>query len=195
MILSNKEILNAIAEGIIEISPTPSTPSLENPESPWNTSSLDLRLSDVLSRPKVREGAAPFTYDLRHGGIAAFLKDNYETKAIDPEGGYSLQPNKFVLSNTLEKIHLKINPNGPNYAARVEGRSSFARCGLLVHFTAPTIHAGFAGPITLELMNLGANSITLFPNMPICQLIFEKVEGQIAFTPSQFQNQSSPEGT
>jgi deoxycytidine triphosphate deaminase len=48
----------------------------------------------------------------------------------------------------------------------VEGKSSYARCGLLVHFTAPTIHTGFAGTITLELINLGLCKIPS-PNAPI----------------------------
>ena len=62
-------------------------------------------------------------------------------------------------------------------AARVEGKSSLARFGLLAHFTAPTIHAGFEGHITLEMMNLGPSPIILTPGMAICQLILEQVHG------------------
>lgn len=109
-------------------------------------------------------------------------------------GGFALEPGKFVISNTLERVSLPICPTRPCYSARVEGRSSYARVGLLVHFTAPTIHAGFDGTITLELMNFGSNSIMLYPDIYICQLIFEKVDGEIIFEPSQFQGQTSPEG-
>jgi dCTP deaminase len=56
----------------------------------------------------------------------------------------------------------------PSYAARVEGRSSHARRGILVHFTAPTIHSGFKGPIALEIKNLRATAIDLTPNVYIC---------------------------
>jgi dCTP deaminase len=77
----------------------------------------------------------------------------------------------------------------------VEGKSSLARIGLGVHVTAPTIHAGFEGLITLEIKNHGTAAIRLRPGMPICQLIFESVFG----TPSVvlegiFQNQQSVSG-
>ena len=105
-----------------------------------------------------------------------------------------LAPNKFVLGNTLERVHLPIREGRPCYAARIEGRSSFARVGLLVHFTAPTIHAGFEGTITLEMINLAEYPISLFQGMEICQLIFESV-GSTPFTnPSEFHGQSTPAG-
>jgi len=152
---------------------------------------LDLRLSNTISIPKESQ---PFVYDLRKGGIASFLTDAYETHPINPVGGFALEPGRFVLSNTLERINLPIISGETCYSARVEGRSSYARIGLLIHFTAPTIHAGFKGTITLELMNFGKNPIILYPEINICQLIFEKVTGEILFTPSQFQGQVTPEG-
>jgi len=91
-------------------------------------------------------------------------------------------------------VNLPIQDKAPCYAARVEGKSSFARIGLLIHFTAPTIHAGFSGTITLELMNFGKNPIMLYRRMYVCQLIFEKVCGEVIFSPSQFQGQTTPEG-
>ncbi|MCX5634727.1 MAG: hypothetical protein NTW55_02640 [Planctomycetota bacterium] len=85
--------------------------------------------------------------------------------------------------------------NGPPYlAARIEGKSSRARCGVLVHFTAPTVHAGWKGRLTLEMINLGLAPFLLTPDMPIAQLILEEVKGRIELMPSQFQNQSSPTG-
>lgn len=191
MILSNSETLRAIREGHIIIDPQPPIPTFDNPQNPYNTTALDLRMGDTLSIPKKNQ---PFSFDLRKGGIAPFLKQVYEPHRISDHGGFSLEPGMFVISNTLEKVTLPINPGSPCYAARVEGKSSFARIGLLIHFTAPTIHAGFSGTITLELLNLGTNSIMLYPGMYICQLIFEKVCGEIIFTPSQFQGQTTPEG-
>jgi dCTP deaminase len=90
---------------------------------------------------------------------------------------------------------LPIGDGGPWLAARVEGRSSYARCGLLVHFTAPTIHAGIDGTITLELINLGSLDIMLYPGMPICQLILEKLDAKPFANESQFQGQTRPGGT
>lgn len=189
MILSNVEILKALKKGHIVITPSPEISSIDKPGSPLNTTALDLRLSGTISIPK--EGQ-PFAFDLSKGGIAPFLKDVYDARPIDPDGGFNLKPGKFVLSNTMEQVHFPIIPEGPSYSGRIEGRSSYARTGLLVHFTAPTIHAGYDGPITLELMNWGNNDIVLRPGAYICQLIFEKVYGEIVFTPSQFHRQKTP---
>jgi dCTP deaminase len=68
-------------------------------------------------------------------------------------------------------------PASSRFAARIEGKSGLARLGLVVHLTAPTIHAGFKGQIQLEMVNLGPNEIILDVGMPICQLIFEMTLG------------------
>jgi dCTP deaminase len=65
---------------------------------------------------------------------------------------------------------------------------------VLVHFTAPTIHAGFEGTIALELVNLGVQPFLLYPDLYICQLLFEPVEGEIVPTVNQFRGQRSPTG-
>ena len=82
----------------------------------------------------------------------------------------------------------------PALAARIEGKSSRARFGLLVHFTAPTIHAGWAGRITLEMMCLGRHPLRIYPRMPVCQLIVEEVLGQPIVGTSEFQGQQRPTG-
>jgi dCTP deaminase len=107
-----------------------------------------------------------------------------------------LQPNKFILARTVEKVAFPLcdTVGCTTFAARVEGKSSFARCGLLVHFTAPTIHAGFTGTITLEIINLGPFPIILEPKMYICQLIIEEVSGNPTDAPNQFRGQSAPAG-
>jgi dCTP deaminase len=104
----------------------------------------------------------------------AEFRDKYTKKKILTDKGYVLAPDAFVLAWTHEKIVLL---NHSRIAARVEGKSSLARLGLAVHVTAPTIHAGFEGPIQLELCNHGLFSIRLTPGMPICQLIFEMTFG------------------
>jgi dCTP deaminase len=85
-------------------------------------------------------------------------------------------------------------PIAGGLAARIEGKSSFARCGLLVHFTAPTVHAGFDGTLTLEMINLGNAGIALYEGMSISQLILETVVGDPQAHPSQFQGQATPAG-
>jgi len=104
----------------------------------------------------------------------AEFRDKYTKRKILTKEGYVLAPNAFILAWTHEKINL---PSHSRIAARVEGKSSLARLGLAVHVTAPTIHAGFEGPIQLELCNHGLFSIRLTPDMPICQLIFEMTFG------------------
>ena len=95
---------------------------------------------------------------------------------------------------TRERVTLPIIENRQSLAARIEGRSSFARCGMLVHFTAPTIHAGFSGTITLEIANLGTMSIVLYPDARVCQLIIEQVCGVPFRNDSQFQGQATAGG-
>ena len=189
MILSNSAILKAIKSKRIIIDPKPQYLA-GDPNNLFDSSSLNLRLGDTISLPNEKH---PMAFDLRQPGIATLLTKIYERHSITLKGGFTLEPGTFALAQTFEKVTLP--PKGkPCYAARIEGRSSFARCGLLVHFTAPTIHAGFSGRITLELKNLGSYPIVLFPKLLICQLIFETVEGNVMVAPSQFQNQTTPEG-
>jgi len=193
MILSNVAIYAAIDAGdiIIRPEPTPRLRSLANPDSPYDTMSVNLRLSAQLNLANQRK---PFSFDLREKGLPDFLKQAYTAEQMG-SGGFTLDPGLFVLGNTVEEVQLPIREGRPVYAARVEGRSSFARCGLVVHFTAPTIHAGFSGTITLEMLNLGKHSIVLFPGLEICQLIFELVQGTPVRANSEFQGQQTPAGT
>lgn len=193
MILSNVEIHKAIDDGDLVIDPEPAIrfPTIDNPDSPYGTSALNLRLGPRLS---IADKSHPLVLDLRKGGIATLLTKIYKEETI-PASGYALPPNTFVLGQTIERIHLPMRSERACLAARVEGRSSFARCGMLVHFTAPTIHAGFEGTITLEIINLGMHPIMLYPEMEICQLIFEQVLGTPRNAPSQFQGQTTPAGT
>lgn len=93
-----------------------------------------------------------------------------EPSRISVGGVFTLQPGDFVLTQVAQFIKL------PDYlAGRVEGRTRFARVGLEVHSTAPTIRAGWAGHITLELKNVGPLIFTLSPGDRICQVILERV--------------------
>ena len=193
MILSNEGIQQALDAGDLAITPEPSPRRLsaDQRSCPYDTCSVNLRLGTHISIPKK---GRPITLDLRKGGVGAFLPELYETVRLDPDGGYALRPNVFILGQTLERVHLPMREDRPCYAARIEGRSSFARIGLLVHFTAPTIHAGFEGTIALEMINLAEYPISLFPGMEICQLIIEQVSTTPFSNPSDFQSQSMPTG-
>ncbi|HRX85099.1 MAG TPA: dCTP deaminase [Phycisphaerae bacterium] len=193
MILSNVSIHCALDEGrlIITPEPEPRVKSSEHADCPYSTSAVDLLLGDEVAF--FREGLA-VNIDLRRGGFADLFGPNSESRKITREQPYALAPNRLVLGRTRELIELPIVDSGPCLAARVEGKSSYARCGLLVHFTAPTIHAGFRGTITLELINLGPIPILLYPDAPICQLVLEEVHGRPFRNDSAFQGQRTPGG-
>jgi len=160
-------------------------------KSPFQTSAVDLRLGNEIAYFK--EGI-PAQIDLRKGDFNAMFGPLSNSRTLTDEQPYVLRPGKLVLGKTREVVELPLIDGQTSLAARVEGKSSYARCGLLVHFTAPTVHAGFAGTITLELINLGPLDIALYPSMPICQLIIEQVHGTPFRNDSQFQNQSRPGG-
>lgn len=191
MILSNTSIVEAIKSGRLKIDPSPPLDPGARP--PFNTSAIDLTLGDEVSVPV--EGPRPFVVDLTKGKFAELFNDsNFRTYSLSPSQPYILRPRTLVLAQTRERITLSIIDGVTALAARVEGRSGWARCGLLVHCTAPTIHAGFEGTITLEIYNLGNFEICLQRHAPVCQLILEEVEGTPAMNPSDFRGQSTPGG-
>jgi dCTP deaminase len=193
MILSNEGIKRALQDGEIQIEPAPR-------EDQYTTSALDLVIgSEFLCWDQVRLNVPGVKVELNLSEqnfqltAGAYLK----TRPNEPDGCFVFPPyakeSIHILGITKERVYLKL---GSKIAARVEGRSSLARLGLLVHLTAPTIHAGFAGNITLEMINHGPFYLKLIPNATrICQLIFERLEsspeGDIR---TAFQGQSKPSG-
>lgn len=192
MILSNTEIYRALDDGRIVLKPEPAPrTSTGVSNSPFNSSSVDLTLEAVVSLP--RDGLS-IMLDPAVGNMRDTIGMLYDHQQIPPSG-FRLSKGQLALGQTRERVELPLVPDGQTQlAARVEGRSSMARCGLLVHFTAPTIHAGFSGTITLEMMNLGPTDILLTPGMRICQLIVEHVVGHPDRRDSMFQNQATPSG-
>jgi len=193
MILSNLEIQNALDKGRLVIDPQPSPRKLDPGVKycPYNTTAVDLKLHNEISIPK----AGTFAYDLtKPGSVSDFLARNSKKLFLTEEQPFPLEPKQFVLAKTFEKIGLPTDKGPPYLAARIEGKSSRSRCGVLVHFTAPTVHTGWNGHLTLEIINLGPTTFLLRPEMPIAQLIVEQVKGELFPNPSQFQNQSTPEG-
>ncbi|HOA85827.1 MAG TPA: dCTP deaminase [Microbacteriaceae bacterium] len=85
----------------------------------------------------------------------------------DPDEPFILHPGEFVLGATFEQVTLP-----DDIAARLEGKSSLGRLGLLTHSTAGFIDPGFSGHVTLELSNVATLPIKLWPGMKIGQLCF-----------------------
>lgn len=162
MILTDREIQSSILAGQIDIDPRP-------PVEAYSSTSLDLTLAEPadiwkqLGGQPIRPASKGYSFnELKHRKDRVSLR-NFEFK-----------PGMFLLAWTKETVFLK---NTSRFAARVEGKSGLARLGLGVHLTAPTIHAGFKGPIQLEMYNAGPNDIILDEGMAICQLIFEVTFG------------------
>ncbi len=151
MLLSDRSIVDLVRKGEIIIEPFD--------ESMLGPSSLDLRLgSEFLVFERTRIDVID-----PHKPIEKF------TKSIKVNEGeyFVIHPGEFVLATTLEYIKL------PNYiAARIEGRSSLARLGLIIHSTGGFVDAGFEGQLTLEMSNLNIVPVKLFPSMKIAQIAF-----------------------
>ncbi len=90
-----------------------------------------------------------------------------ELVEIPDEGVFILHPGEFVLGTTLERVKLP-----DDLVARLEGKSSLGRLGLLIHSTAGFVDAGWDGQLTLELSNVASLPITLYPKMKIGQISF-----------------------
>lgn len=187
MILSNVEIVRCLSNKEFSIT---SLAGMDPSQKPFNTSAVDLRLADEIVIPKLD---TPTQLDLDNGNIAHFLASHSDSCTISDHQPFSLRHGQFVLAKTLERVNFPITDE-KCYSARVEGKSSLSRCGILVHFTAPTIHAGFAGTITLEITNLGPQTFLLKPRMFVCQLIIEEVKGCPIGAPNQFSGQTSAVG-
>lgn len=193
MILSNDGIKRALQEGALEISPTPS-------DTQYTTSAVDLFLGDEFHawddqklkfsgfRPELDLSQQEFAKTAR--AFLVPLKKQDDGSVIFPP--FSEQP-WHMLAITRERIRLNRNYK---LAARVEGRSSLARIGIIVHLTAPTIHAGFNGKITLEMINFSPFYLKMVPHKTrICQLIVERLESEPTLEISTvFQGQTVPSG-
>ena len=180
MILTDREIQAFLASKQIIIDPNP-------PPNAFSSTSLDLTLDEPGEIWKAMPGQPIRPND--PGYSFRSLDARKDKVKLD---AYPFKSQSLLLAWTKEEIHL---PYTSRIAARVEGKSSLARLGLLVHMTAPTIHAGFRGQIQLEMYNLGPYDIILDHGMTICQLIFEISFG----TPAkgyggQFSGQSAPPG-
>ena len=122
--------------------------------------------TDNLITPYKEENLQACSYDLTLSN--QFSKDGTR---LDGEY-YTLEPNEFILASTNETLNIP-----SNLCARVEGKSSLGRIGLMVHSTAGFIDPGFKGSVTLELYNLGVRSIVLHKGARVSQVCFMRLDG------------------
>jgi len=150
-VLSDGTIRRLVAEGRVRIDPW--DPGLVQP------ASVDLRLGGSFRvfhnhRVPVIDLAAPPTN----------LTEHVE---VEDGGSFVIHPGEFVLGRTQEWVELP-----DDIVARIEGKSSLGRLGLIVHATAGFVDPGWKGTLTLEITNLTRVPIVLWPGKPIAQLSF-----------------------
>ena len=156
-ILGRQAILQAIEQGAISI--TPFTPELVGP------ASIDLTLASTFRVfRKVHQ-----VIEVRENTDYRELTDKIEV----PSGKHILiMPGETVLGITRERIRL-----GPGLCGWLEGRSRFARLGLMVHISAPFMGPGIDSQQVLEMSNFGPAPLEVYPGIPICQFVFQKLDG------------------
>ena len=183
MVLSDRSIKEEIARGRIAFEPLDMDCI--------QPASVDIHLDKKLLVFKTWRH--PFYIDVRQN-----LEDLTEMVEIGEEKPFFLQPGEFVLASTLECITLP-----DDIVARLEGKSSLGRIGLLIHSTAGYVDPGWTGHLTLELSNVAKLPITLYYRMRIGQVSFlrltsavekpygaqglgSKYQGQTEPTPSRY---------
>lgn len=130
-------------------------------------SSMDLRLGYEFGVLNTRKIEMVDTKDMKK------YSDYMKKEKHSTEEGVIVHPGEFILGSTLETVNVP-----SDLVARVEGRSSYGRLGIIVHATAGYIDPGFEGDITLEIQNLGNAPVKLYPEDRVCQIVFETMTGE-----------------
>ena len=177
MVLSDRSIKEELDAGRIVIEPLQ--------ESDIQPASVDIHLDKAVL--VFRNSTEPYI-DVRKD-----LSDLTERLEIDAEKPFILHPGEFVLGSTVERIELPTD-----IVARLEGKSSLGRIGLVIHSTAGYIDPGWKGQLTLELTNVARLPITLYYGMRIGQISFQRMTTEVdrpygsSELGSRYQGQSDP---
>lgn len=172
--LIDRQIAAAIEAGDLTIDP------LEGYLSRIQPASLDVRLGNTFATLIRRQ----------HAQIDPKVdqREYWRFDEIDDEGHYVVHPGELILAATKEKIGLS-----DDLLARVEGKSSLGRLGVLVHATAGFIDPGWASAaITLEISTVIGIPVKLYPGMPIAQLAFQRVESVAMGYSGKYVGQGAP---
>jgi dCTP deaminase len=156
-VLGREAILQALEQGTISI--TPFRQELVGP------ASVDLTLATTFRVfRKVHQ-----VIEVREHTDYRELTDKIEV----PHGQHILiMPGETILGITRERLRL-----GPGLCGWLEGRSRFARLGLMVHISAPFMGPGIDSQQVLEMSNFGPAPLAVYPGIAICQFVFQKLEG------------------
>jgi dCTP deaminase len=180
MILSDKDIKKALKAGRIKITPKP------NLKIQLGSCSIDLRLGREFGIFNHSKYAFIDPRDPKR------VKDLMEKIVIKKGEPFVLQPHDFVLATTMESFELP-----DDLIARLEGRSSLGRLGIVVHSTASVFDPGWNGKVVMELGNLGRMPVALYPGMRVCALTFEELssEAEVPYTKkktAKYKRQQTP---
>lgn len=181
MVLSDKDIKSYLKSGKIKITPLPDL------KTALGSCSVDLRLGRSF---RVFEHSRFAYIDPHDKRLSDEITKLVEVKEKEP---FILQPADFVLATTIESFTL------PDYLlARLEGRSSLGRLGIVVHSTASIFEPGWQGKVVMELGNLGRMPVALYPGMRVCALTFEKLTtpAEVPYNrkkSAKYLNQNSPQ--
>ncbi|MBI2857655.1 MAG: dCTP deaminase [Chloroflexi bacterium] len=157
MVLSDRDIKKCLENGRIKVSPAPDLASQLGP------CSIDLRLADTFR--VFERSRAPYI-----DTFSTACEDLMREVVVKQREMFIMQPGELVLASTYENLEL-----ADDLLARLEGRSSLARLGIIVHGTAGVFEPGWRGRPTLELGNLGPMPVALHPLMRICSFTFEEL--------------------
>ena len=163
MVLSDRDIRKHLESGKIRI-----TPAIDL-TTQLGSCSVDFRLGTKF---RVFEHSRFAYIDLRKGVDVDEIMREVE---IGPEESFTLHPGQLVLGMTIESLELS-----PDLLARLEGRSSLGRLGIIVHGTASVFDPGWIGNPTLELGNVGILPVSLYAGMRICSFTFEQLSSPVS---------------
>lgn len=145
MLMSDYGMMELMAEKAFSISPVPSDELIQ-------PASIDIRMGGQVKR-QMKTGFA----------VSRTVPPVFDTPWEDEV--FTLYPGEFYLANTYEDFNV-----GPGVALKLEGKSSWARVGLMVHSTAGWIDPGFEGQITLEMKVIGVDAVTVCRGETIAQV-------------------------
>ena len=177
VILSDRTIKEELAAGRIVIDPLD--------EACIQPSSVDLHIDRYFRVFK--------NHTMSHIDVKQNLEELTELVEIGEDDRFMLHPGEFVLGSTSERVALP-----DDLVARLEGKSSLGRLGLLIHSTAGFVDAGWDGQLTLELSNVANLPITLYPGMKIGQISFMRLDRPVEKAygsgelKSKYQGQAEP---
>ncbi|MBI5073279.1 dCTP deaminase [Candidatus Woesearchaeota archaeon] len=179
VVLSDKDIKNRIAKNEIIIK--------NISEEQIGSCSVDLRLGNGF---RIFKHAEVTHVDPKEGISDALM----ELVVKQKEEPFIIHPGEFVLGSTVEYVKIP-----RDLVARLDGRSSWGRLGIIIHSTAGSVQPGYAGQLTLEIANISKVPVKLWPGARICQLTFEQLSSpcEIAYGEknSKYMEQQGPQGS